>query len=259
MRRHAMTAAGTASAALLLTALAAPAVHAEGGPVITKVVVNQGRNIVVGPTAVTEFTARITATYAQGVSTASVQLWHGDSADDWDGALSYDAPVCAASSGTTTTCTMNFQVKPDPRQMVNTVSNELAGTWHVSAQAVGRDRVVTDVDDYATVKVQRAARLTVNAAPEPVRKGRTLTVTGTLTRANWNTHTYAGYSGRQVALQYRPKAGSTYTTLKTVTTGSTGKLSTTVKATADGYYRYAFAGTSTTPAVSAAGDFVDVN
>ena len=91
-----------------------------------------------------------------------------------------------------------------------------------------------------------------------MRKGRTITVTGDLTRANWNTRKWAGYSGQKVQLQYRPKNSSTYTTVKTVTTNSSGKLSTTVNATADGYYRYVFAGTSTTPAATAAGDYVDV-
>ncbi|MDH6221758.1 hypothetical protein [Streptomyces pseudovenezuelae] len=39
-----------------------------------------------------------------------------------------------------------------------------------------------------------------HASPDPVKKGKTLTVTGTLTRANWNTNTYAGYSGQKVKL-----------------------------------------------------------
>ena len=46
--------------------------------------------------------------------------------------------------------------------------------------------------------------------------------------------------------------------MKTIKTNSTGDLKTTVKASVDGYFRYSFAGTSTTPAVNAAGDFVDV-
>ena len=83
-------------------------------------------------------------------------------------------------------------------------------------------------------------------------------MTGALSRANCDTHKYTGYSGRSVKLQYRPKNSSVYTTLKNVTTSSTGALKTTVKATADGYYRYTFPGTSTTRAVSAAGDYVDV-
>lgn len=65
-------------------------------------------------------------------------------------------------------------------------------------------------------------------------------------------------ASQKVKLQYRPKNSTAYTTLKTVTTSSTGELKTTVKATADGYYRYSFPGTTTTPAVNAAGDYVDV-
>jgi hypothetical protein len=61
-----------------------------------------------------------------------------------------------------------------------------------------------------------------------------------------------------VKLQFRKKSASTDTTVKTVKTNSTGNLKTTVKATVDGYFRYSFAGTSTTPAVNAAGDFIDV-
>jgi len=50
-----------------------------------------------------------------------------------------------------------------------------------------------------------------------------------------------------VKLQYRPKNSSAYTALKSVTTSSTGALKTAVKASADGYYRCSFPGTSTTP------------
>jgi hypothetical protein len=250
-------AAASASAALLLALSSHPA-HADGTPVITKVVVNKGKNIVVGPTTVTKFTAQITASHYSGISTASVQLWHGTSFANSDGALSYDAPQCTTTSSTSSTCTMNFQVKADTRDMTNVVSNADAGTWHIAAFAYGKDRSGTADHDYATTKVQRASKLTVNASPEPVKKGKTLTVTGSLTRANWNTRTWAGYSGQSVKLQYRPKSSDTYTTLKTLTTSSTGKLSTSVTATADGYYRYIFAGTSTTPAATAVGDYVDV-
>ena len=59
-------------------------------------------------------------------------------------------------------------------------------------------------------------------------------------------------------LQFRKKGSSTYSTLKTITADSAGNLRTTTTATVDGYYRFSFAGNSTTSAVSAAGDFVDV-
>jgi len=43
-----------------------------------------------------------------------------------------------------------------------------------------------------------------------------------------------------------------------VNTSSTGDLKTTTTASVDGYWRWSFAGTTTTPAVSATGDYVDV-
>lgn len=61
-----------------------------------------------------------------------------------------------------------------------------------------------------------------------------------------------------VKLQFRTEGSSTYTTLKTVTTDSHGNLKATWKASADGYWCYSFAGSATTPAVSATGVYVHV-
>ncbi|MEV6993245.1 hypothetical protein AB0N87_29285 [Streptomyces sp. NPDC093228] len=151
------------------------------------------------------------------------------------------------------------------------LANSDAGTsWHSVAWAVayngqnpGKPSDISKIGAASLTgqrspAVQRLSRLTVNAAPEPVKKGRTLTITGSLTRANWESHKYAGYTGQKVKLQFRKKGSSTYTTLKTLTTDGHGNLRTTYKATTDGYWRYSFAGTSTTPAISAAGDYVDV-
>jgi hypothetical protein len=110
----------------------------------------------------------------------------------------------------------------------------------------------------ASFKLQRLSKLTVNAAPEPVKKGRTITVTGALTRADWQTGTYTGYVGQPVKLQFKKKGASAYTTVKTIKTTTGGALKTTVTASVDGTFRYSFAGTTTTPAVSATGDYVDV-
>jgi hypothetical protein len=98
----------------------------------------------------------------------------------------------------------------------------------------------------------------VNASPEPVKKGATITVTGSLTRANWDDHLYHGVSGVSVKLQFAKAGTSTYTTVKTITTSSTGALKTTVTASVDGYYRYSFAGSPSTPAINSAADYIDV-
>lgn len=86
-------------------------------------------------------------------------------------------------------------------------------------------------------------RVPHGALPEPVTKGMTLTVTGKLSRANWDDNRNHGHTGQAVKLQFRKKSSSTYTTVRT---------------TVDGYWRYSFAGTATTVAVWATGDYVDV-
>ncbi|CAM5362838.1 hypothetical protein SBADM41S_08717 [Streptomyces badius] len=80
----------------------------------------------------------------------------------------------------------------DPRHL--DFGNEDAGAWKTAARVhLAGDAYDID-DENLTLWVQRATRLTVNASPEPVTKGRTITVTGRITRANWDTHTYQGYA-----------------------------------------------------------------
>ncbi|MEV6115013.1 hypothetical protein AB0L59_21465 [Streptomyces sp. NPDC052109] len=169
------------------------------------------------------------------------------------------AAVCKAVSATTATCKGSIDIYPKTTDADLKLRNSYAGTWHGAGIALDLESEQSALQTgLATTLVQRNSTLTVNAAPEPVKKGATVTVTGKLSRANWEDHKYHGYTGQSVQLQFRKKGSSTYSTLKTVKTDSTGNLKTTTKATVDGYYRYAFAGTSTTPAVNATGDFVDV-
>ncbi|MFD8421957.1 hypothetical protein [Streptomyces sp. NPDC059466] len=185
-----------------------------------------------------------------------------------DNVLFGDNPAkCTATSTTTASCKGNIDVHPADGALINSD----AGAWKAAGLAIaynGQDPQSRDFDitkvgvadqgGFASPNVQRYSKLTVNAAPEPVKKGKTVTVTGKLSRANWETNKYAGYTGQSVQLQFRKKNSTTYTTVKTVKTDGTGNLKTTTTASVDGYYRYSFAGTSTTPAVKAAGDFVDV-
>ncbi|MFF4575029.1 hypothetical protein [Streptomyces sp. NPDC001410] len=185
-----------------------------------------------------------------------------------DNMLLGDAPAtCTATSSTTETCTGLIDIYPGDDELINSD----AGTWHGGALAIafnGQDPSsdtfdvtkvgYADQGDLGTTLVQRYSKLTVNASPEPVTKGKTITVTGKLSRANWEDHKYHGYTNQYVKLQFRKKGTTTYTTLKTIKSDSYGNLKTTTTASVDGYYRYSFAGTTTTPAVSATGDFVDV-
>ncbi|MEV3932958.1 MULTISPECIES: DUF5707 domain-containing protein [unclassified Streptomyces] len=227
-------------------------------PVISKVVVNGGKDVVVGTTAAKTFTVSVTASHPSGIVDGYIDLWHGTNLDEGlDGVLlpNEEAATCKNSSATTATCSMTITAYPG----YDLYKNLLAGTWKVTAGALAGDLTSVAWNDYqATARVQRLSKLTVNAAPEPVKKGATITATGKLSRANWENGTYMGYTVQPVKLQFRKKASSTYTTVKTINTNSTGSLKTTVKAVEDGYWRYSFAGTSTTPAVTTAGDFVDV-
>ncbi|MFI7286924.1 calcium-binding protein [Streptomyces anulatus] len=238
----------------------ARAARAVETPVIKKVVVNGGKDIVVGTKSKQKFTVAITASSSSGIADAYAYLWHGH-IDEVDGFLGPTQPAgkCKVSvDPTTSTCTVSITVDPRSDDLY---TSSLAGTWNVGVGALadtGSDEDFIWNDTQAKTRVQRFSKLTVNASPEPVKKGKTLTVTGKLTRANWDTNTYKGYTGQPVKLQFKKKGAKSYTTVKTVKTSSTGTLKTTVKASADGYWRYSFAGTSTTPAVSVAGDFVDV-
>ncbi|MEV5952545.1 hypothetical protein AB0M11_01990 [Streptomyces sp. NPDC051987] len=249
------------SGALALSALAVPAAHAAGSaPNVTfsNVKVNKGGSMVVG-TAKASFAVTYTVTHPSTLKPSDFAtgpaIYRGTSVTKPSDLFVADDPgTCTAASSTVLNCkaSLVFTVGGD----TGLIDSE-AGSWSVGALAVG-DGGSKWVGGLGTTKVLRAAKLTANATPEPVKKGKTITVTGSLTRANWDTGKYSGYGSQSVKLQFRKKGSSTYTTLKTIKSSSTGAVKTTTTATVDGYYRYSFAGTSTTPAVSATGDYVDV-
>ncbi|MFD7405122.1 DUF5707 domain-containing protein [Streptomyces sp. NPDC059866] len=227
-------------------------------PTVSNVTVNAGKNLVFGTTTVKTFTVSLTATHESGIADAYIDLWHGtDVETDVDGYLgpNEEAATCTASSATTSTCKLTITGDT----YVDLLKNSLAGNWHVTAGVLSNDGEIYWNDYYKTHKVQRASKLTVNASPEPVVKGKTITVSGKLSRANWETLTYSGLpSGQSVVLQFRKAGSSTYTNVKGIKTATGGALKTTVTASADGYYRFSYAGITSTAAVNAAGDYIDV-
>lgn len=264
---HYRTAVAGLAAAVALSAFTIPATAradaSDGDIQITEVVANGGKNIVLGTREVKKFTISVTAVDDSGIEVGDTfpTMWNGiihrdDGLYEYYGLVMPDdiAGKCVDESFTTTTCT--YKLEMDPR--VDPQDNTTAGTWKVSAHSEANDGDYIDKDAAAKAKVLRNSKLKVNASPEPVKKNKAITVTGALTRANWKTFKYGGYTNQPVKLQYRKKGTGTYKTLKTVRTDSRGNLKTTTKATADGYYRYSFAGTYTTAAETAKGDYVDV-
>ncbi|MFJ2831285.1 calcium-binding protein [Streptomyces sp. NPDC087263] len=231
---------------------------------ISNLSVNANKNVVVGTTAAKTFTVSVTASHASGIADAYIDLWHGTDVDtDFDGFLppNEEAAKCAAVNATTSNCKLTITATPGFNTedgIGDLYANALAGNWHVTVGALSTDGEVYWNDFYKTHKVQRLSKLTVNAAPEPVKKGKTITVTGKLTRANWETRKYAGVNAQSVSLQFRKASSSTYASVKGIKSTSTGALKTTVKASVDGYHRFVYTGIATTAAVTTAGDYVDV-
>lgn len=265
------------SGALALSAFAVPAAHATGDsgtPYTLNVSFSQvtiAKAIKVGTTNEVSATYSYTLTHGSDVNVTAKDFYtdaslYKGSYDDPTAELYGDNPAtCTVTSATTATCKGTVDIYPADGDL----KNAWAGSWSVAAEAVafnGQDQSNPDLgkvgykdqSGLGSTLVQRSSKLTTDAGPEPVYKGKTLTVTGKLSRANWEDHQYHGYASQPVKLQFRKAGTTTYTTVKTVNADSYGNVKTTTTANYDGYWRLSFAGTSTTPAVSAAGDYVDV-
>ncbi|MFE3030379.1 hypothetical protein ACFXKY_01870 [Streptomyces canus] len=270
-----------ASGALALTGLVAPVASAATTVpdlTFTDVIVNKGKAIVVGTTATVKVPVSYTLTRASDVTidnktaVAGVMIYRGRLATLQNTVEPDSAPVCTTTATTATTvteaCTETLAVAPED----SLFEAADATTWRAAGfySQIDQDRDDSDGHisfgyDYnvwgplgSGIQVKRAARLTADASPEPVTKGRTITVTGKLTRADWATGKYSGYTSQKATLQFRAKGSTGYTNVKTVTSGTGGALKTTTKAVKDGSYRYVFAGTATTGSATATGDYVDV-
>ncbi|WP_176482279.1 hypothetical protein [Streptomyces albidoflavus] len=243
-------------AAAVFTGLAAvPAGAAEGGVSFTRVKVNNGQPIVIGVKEEVEIPASVRMTTKlkyKGVPMVYPYRGKlGKGQELWSATGGSDPRVVDPVKGV-----YDFDVAffIHPRHVG--LKNTDAGTWKTCAR-ISLAGGGHDVDDEnLPLQVKRATRVTVNATPEPVTKGKMLTVKGTVTRANWDTRTYQGYAGRTVSLQFKPSGASSYKTVKKVTSGSKGVLKTTVKATESGTWRWTYYGNSTSGARSSSGDHV---
>ncbi|MEU3823795.1 hypothetical protein [Streptomyces sp. SID161] len=245
---------GALCGAVALTALALPAAQAAENPVtFSGIAIDSGKPLVLGTGTPKQFVVHYDVNHTHKLYASEAYLYAGG-LDTWSGqSRPLASPVCQDLSATVTRCTQKLAI--DPKSLVG---SGVAGTWHVYLQAVDADDNVIGKGGLYPTQVLRASTMTTtNADPEPVVKGKTLTITGKLAHADWDTHAYLGRAGTPVALQFRPDGGS-YTTVKTVRTGTGGALKTTVTANAGGAWRWYYAGDSTTAGVAAVGDAVAV-
>ncbi|MFE0627778.1 hypothetical protein ACFW3D_12485 [Streptomyces sp. NPDC058864] len=268
-----IAAVATLVGALGLSALSAPTAHAaDTGITVSNIVVNNGKPIVVGTSKVVEPPMRFNIALPSGYSTADPFrydafpfLYRGSintAADSGENFIGPGGYTCYEIDSKHARCEGNLYIDPDPSQE-HVDSNSDATTWKVGVslrlwKAGGGLKTAERETRSTTVQLKRAAKATTNASPEPVTKGKPITVTGKLTRANWSTKKYGAYSGRSVSLQFRAKGSDTFKTVKKATTSSTGGLKTTVTASVDGYYRWVYYGNSTTGVATSVSDYVDV-
>jgi hypothetical protein len=123
----------------------------------------------------------------------------------------------------------------------------------------GWDDELNDVQRHAVAKtvVKLPAKVSVNAAPEPVRKGRTITVTGKVTyrNADWATKPVRN---QYVTVQRKAKGSSTWTYVGKDRTDSNGTYVVRTTARSDASYRAVYPGTSKVAKVVTSADYVDV-
>ncbi|WP_026412482.1 carboxypeptidase regulatory-like domain-containing protein [Actinomadura oligospora] len=94
-----------------------------------------------------------------------------------------------------------------------------------------------------------------NASPEPVRKGRTLTVKGRVTK---QVGTWKAGAGATLTVYFKPSGSSKWKAMGTAKADRNGWFTKNFKASADGTWAAAYAGSSTYLGVWSAGDYVDV-
>ncbi|GAA3903362.1 hypothetical protein GCM10022629_03160 [Amorphoplanes auranticolor] len=234
---------------------ATPPDETAGSTKITSVAVNGGADLAFGVSGARAFTATFTAADPSGIADGDAYLYHGGYSAP-DGVVLASGPAdCAKISNTSSVCTARFVM--DVR--VDAARNALAGAWTVAAWARAADGLgFADRHAAGAFSVKRGTKLIVNAYPEPVKKGKTITVTGTLTRAGWETWTYQGYGARTATLQYIKRGTTAWKAVKTVKADAKGQLKTTVKASADGSFRWTYAGDAASTATTGASDYIDV-
>ncbi|WP_329276111.1 hypothetical protein [Streptomyces sp. NBC_01451] len=272
VRGRRRTAAVIATAgALALSVLNAPAAQAKDtGIVVTDLVINDYKPIVVGTSRVVEPPVSLYLTLPPGYSTANPSRWdvspflyRGSLANFGHNYVGLSSLTCYELSSQRARCEGYLRIDPDPMGY-DVDSNSDATKWKIGLhlmlfKANGNLQAEENESRSGTVSLRRAAKLTVaDATPEPVAKGKKITLTSRLTRANWTTKKNGPYAGSSVSLQFRAKGATTFKTLKKVTTNSAGALRTTVTASTDGFFRWVYYGNTTTGTATSGQDYIDV-
>ncbi|MFE7413377.1 hypothetical protein [Streptomyces laurentii] len=250
----------TGAAAAVMTAVAAvpagAATAPEGGAAFTNIKVNGGKAILIGTGKEVSVPASFRVTTTRTWRWSDVFLYRGDAERFKDDRMWHSIGTSDCIRVSSNVCDVQETMYFNPSLW--SMRNSEAGAWKVGAE-VRFNGDGLDIDNKGlTVYVKRYSALTVKASPKPVAKGKTLTVTGKVTRANWETRKYVSYGGRKVSLQFKPAGATSYAWVKTVYSNNSGDLKTTVKASKTGSWRWVYGGNDTTGPSTSAGDYVVV-
>ncbi|WP_189263409.1 hypothetical protein [Streptomyces fuscichromogenes] len=259
VRRTALLLAATVTGGWLL---ATPAQAAYGDTEFRSVSINNGKPVVLG----TAGTVTVPVSAQIYDDSGGVETIDADLAGTFlEGPVSHNM-TCVQTTSTVSTCTGTAIM--DPAQYYNDSPGPIGLRIFGYAYDGGQYLEYTLYPQYADLPggdalLLKETRLAaMNATPEPVRKGGTLTFTGRLTRPDWNTteadgaKAVVGYSGQPVKLQFKKSGGTSYSTVRTVTSGTGGKLRTTAEASTSGTWRWLFAQNDTSSAATSTGDAV---
>ncbi|GAA2086969.1 hypothetical protein GCM10009780_28060 [Actinomadura alba] len=140
---------------------------------------------------------------------------------------------------------------------------DFSGTfWAPAAAGYYRARYVETNDYYASVSPVKYARryetrvAGLNASPEPVRKGRPVTVTGTLQHRNSSTSSWTGFRGQKVSVIFRFYGKKTWYLMASTTTDSRGRFTRRINAPGSGTWTIAYYGDKYHFSTSPNGDYV---
>lgn len=127
------------------------------------------------------------------------------------------------------------------------------GYWRLVVLRDGTSEPSVSGTDYIDVRY-RTRIFDFNAAPEPVKKGRTITVMGTLYR---QTDKWKPYTSKTIKFYFLPKGSSKWVYMGSQKTDRLGRFRKGFKASKDGTWR-AYSGVATSYAKTYRDDYVDV-
>jgi len=208
--------------------------QSKGDTRITRVVVNDGHPIVLGPSDSASFSFSITAEDSSGITSVdAVGLWGSNYA-----VLKSTPTTCRATSATESVCTGTSSVDVPKKQ----IFDNMAGLWYVQATAHARDGDQREEDKAGTFSIEKAGQLTSFGSPQTAAKGQEITINGLLQKPDWWAQSWVPNPYQKLTLQFCATGCRTPATVARVSSDGQGLLTAQVKVVGTGTYTWVYPG-----------------